>query len=146
MILAYAEGAWHPNGFIVVLWVLIAVGSLFSQTLIARGVQPKWLHYAAIISPLPALFILNLYVDFGRSGYNMRLGTIWAHALFYVPGSFAATITQCATFRAPTLVAVLFAHWNWLRTKLPILFWFMLIVGLIAQVASGLIFVASMDE
>jgi len=150
MIMAYDEGAWHPNGAVLNLWLLLAVASLVPLLLLAMGrpgQRARPLYYLATVTPFAALLLLNVYSDYGFSGAYTGEGTIGAGAHIDVVKGLSVTLRQYAVFFWPTVIGLLLVKWAWRRKKrFGLVYWCILGLLMLAQTLFAVVLTAIMGE
>lgn len=136
MIMAYDEGAWHPSPVLSGLWLVLALASLVSQLLLARGGHRKAIYYVIIVLPVVGLFAFNAYLNYAASLPHVETDS----GNYYVRSSAIARTATELLFGIPTLVAVVIAHLGRLRVRSPRLFWGLFGLVVLIECLSGSLF------
>ncbi len=134
MIMAYDEGAWHPDSNLIWLWLLPALVAVVSQVRLARGAPRRVADYVVVALPVASLLGLNLYFDYGQSGSYVGDGSMGSGAHFDLFGGVVRTVWECL----PTLVLIAFAHWDRLRLQARGGYWSIFAVFVVMEFVFGL--------
>ena len=130
MILAFDEGAWHPDSTFLLLPPVLAIVALIFLFGYAGG--RKW-PGTYLVSALPfiAAYAFVAHFDYGNSGsYSSSTGSGARHLDLITSLSHA---WPYALFFAPIPLLLMFSHWGWLRAKVPPLFWTAFVLGAVLQ-------------
>ena len=119
MILAFDEGAWHPDSNFMLLPPLLAIVALIYLFRYADG--RRW-PGTYVVSTLPfiAAYAFVAHFDYGNSGSYTGTGSGARYLDLIASLSHAWPYTL---FFAPILLLLALGYWGWLRRKARPLFW-----------------------
>lgn len=140
MIMAYDEGAWHPNSNLLLLVVLLSVAALVPLYRLARGDPRRLPLLLAPALPFVAAYAFIAYFDFGNSGAYTGNGTLGGGARIDLIASLGRALPYSLYF-LPILLLLALGHWSWLRTNVSWLFWLTFASGAVLQLLFSLAFV-----
>lgn len=140
MILAYDEGAWHPDGNLLLLVVLLSIAALVPLYRLAKGEPWRLPLLLALVLPFVATFAFIAYFDFGNSGAYTGNGSLGGGARIDLVASLGHALPYFL-YLLPILLLLALGSWRWLRTKVPWLFWLTFAFGAVLQLLFSLAFI-----